>query len=135
MAASIEFNHAGIYVSDIEASTHFYRDLLGFEVVTSYQMPGDWPITYLRSGGGQVELLGRPGVSRPTGPPDLGSAAGIRHIGFKTNDLEGIAARLKSEGVAFKSEPRVAGSGIGRLMFVYDPDFNEVEIIQRDVDW
>jgi len=22
----------------------------------------------------------------------------------------------------------VAGSGIGRLMFVYDPDFNEVEI-------
>ncbi len=102
----VDFNHAGLYVSDIDASTHFYRD-----------------------------LLGRPNIARPAGPPDLGSNAGIRHIGFKTDDLDGIAARLKKEGVTFKSEPRVAGSGIGRLMFVYDPDFNEVEIIQRDVDW
>ena len=133
---SIEFNHAGIVVSDIEASTRFYRDLLGFDVVISYKMPGDWPITYLRSGGGQVELLGRPNIASPDGPPpERASNAGITHIGFKTNDLDGIAARLKKEGVAFKSEPRVAGSGIGRLMFVYDPDFNEVEIIQRDTDW
>jgi catechol 2,3-dioxygenase-like lactoylglutathione lyase family enzyme len=135
LTVPIEFNHAGIYVSDIDASTHFYRDLLGFDVVTSYTMPGDWPITYLRSGGGQIELLGRPNISRPDGPPDLGSNAGIRHIGFKTDDLDGIAARLKEQGVTFKTEPKVAGSGIGRLMFVYDPDFNEVEIIQRDVDW
>ena len=135
MTVPIEFNHAGIYVSDIDASTHFYRDLLGFDVVSSYKMPGDWPITYLRSGGGQIELLGRPNISRPDGPPDLGANAGIRHIGFKTDDLDGIAARLKTQGVMFKTEPKVAGSGIGRLMFVYDPDFNEVEIIQRDTDW
>ena len=133
--AEIEFNHAGIYVSDIEASTHFYRDVLGFDVVTTFKMPGDWPITYLRSGGGQIELLARPNVTRPAAPPDPGLNAGIRHIGFKTNDLDGIAARLKNAGVPFKTEPRPAGSGIGRLMFVYDPDFNEVEIIQRDVDW
>jgi catechol 2,3-dioxygenase-like lactoylglutathione lyase family enzyme len=132
---SVEFNHAGIYVSDIEASLHFYRDLLGFEVVTSFKMPGDWPITYLRSGAGQIELLGRPNVLRPAAPPDLGWGAGIRHIALKTNDLDGVAERLHASGVTFKSEPRPAGSGIGRLMFVYDPDFNEVEIIQRDVDW
>ena len=132
---SIEFNHAGILVSDIEASTRFYRDLLGFDVVISYKMPGDWPITYLRSGGGQVELLGRPNITRSDAPIDRGSNAGITHIGFKTDDLDGIAARLKKEGVTFKTEPKVAGSGIGRLMFVYDPDFNEVEIIQRDTDW
>jgi catechol 2,3-dioxygenase-like lactoylglutathione lyase family enzyme len=135
MAQSIEFNHAGIYVSDIDASTHFYRDLLGFEVVSTFTMPGDWPITYLRLGGGQIELLGRPNVVRPTSPPELGSGAGIRHIALKTNDLDGVAQRLHDAGVTFKSEPRPAGSGIGRLMFVYDPDYNEVEIIQRDVDW
>jgi glyoxylase I family protein len=132
---SVEFNHAGIVVSDIDQSTHFYRDLLGFEVITSYKMPGDWPITYLRSGGGQVELLGKPDTTRPEGPAAAGSQAGITHIGFKTNDLDGIAARLKEQGVPFKTGPKPAGSGIGRLMFVYDPDFNEVEIIQRDVDW
>ncbi|HEV7663084.1 MAG TPA: VOC family protein [Chloroflexota bacterium] len=132
---SLEFNHAGIVVSDIEASTRFYRDLLGFDVVTSYKMPGDWPITYLRSGGGQVELLGRHGVARREGPTDPGDGAGITHIGFKTDDLEGIAARLRDAGVQFKTGPKPAGSGIGRLMFVYDPDFNEVEIIQRDTDW
>jgi catechol 2,3-dioxygenase-like lactoylglutathione lyase family enzyme len=131
----VEFNHAGIFVSDIEESTRFYHDLLGFDIVISYKMPGDWPITYLRSGGGQIELLGRPGVSRPTAPPQDDSQAGIRHIGFKTEDLDGIAARLHAAGVKFRTEPKVAGSGIGRLMFVYDPDFNEVEIIQRDVDW
>ena len=132
---SIEFNHAGIVVADIEASTRFYRDLLGFDVVTSYKMPGDWPITYLRSGGGQIELLGKHAVPQRAGPGDWGTNPGITHIGFKTDDLDGIAARLKQAGVQFKSEPRPAGSGIGRLMFVYDPDYNEVEIIQRDVDW
>ena len=131
----IEFNHAGIAVSNIEESTRFYRDLLGFEVVISYKMPSDWPITYLRSGGGQIELLGRPETTRPSEAPELEPQAGIRHIGFKTDDLDGVAARLKEAGVQFRREPGVAGSGIGRLMFVYDPDFNQVEIIQRDVDW
>lgn len=131
----IEFNHAGIVVSDIEASTRFYRDLLGFDVVTSYKMPGDWPITYLRLGGGQIELLGKKDVPQKSSPTDWGTSPGITHIGFKTDDLDGVAARLKAAGVTFRSEPKTAGSGIGRLMFVYDPDFNEVEIIQRDVDW
>ena len=131
----IEFNHAGIVVSDIEASTHFYRDLLGFDVVTSFKMPGDWPITYLRSGRGQLELLGKHQVPRRNGPNEWGSNPGITHIAFKTDDLEGIAKRLREAGVEFKSQPKPAGSGVGRLMFVYDPDYNEVEIIQRDVDW
>jgi len=131
---TIEFNHAGIVVSDIEASTHFYRDLLGFDVITSYKMPGDWPITYLRSGGGQVELLGKHDVPKRA-QTEWGNNAGITHIGFKTDDLDGVAARLKAAGVEFRTPPKPAGSGIGRLMFVYDPDYNEVEIIQRDVDW
>jgi catechol 2,3-dioxygenase-like lactoylglutathione lyase family enzyme len=132
---SLEFNHAGIVVSDIEASTHFYRDLLGFDVVTSYKMPGDWPITYLRLGNAQVELLGKNETARRSGPNDFGVNPGITHIGFKTDDLEGIATRLRGAGVEFKTGPKPAGSGIGRLMFVYDPDYNEVEIIQRDTDW
>jgi catechol 2,3-dioxygenase-like lactoylglutathione lyase family enzyme len=132
---SLEFNHAGIVVSDIDASTHFYRDLLGFEVVTSYKMPGDWPITYLRSGRAQIELLGRQQVAPRSGPHDFAAGPGITHLGFKTDDLDGIAARLRAAGVEFKTAPKPAGSGIGRLMFVYDPDYNEVEIIQRDVDW
>jgi catechol 2,3-dioxygenase-like lactoylglutathione lyase family enzyme len=98
-------------------------------------MPGDWPITYMRSGGGQIELLGKRDVPRRASPTDWGTNPGITHIGFKTDDLDGVAQRLREAGVEFKSGPKPAGSGIGRLLFVYDPDYNEVEIIQREVDW
>ncbi len=50
-------------------------------------------------------------------------------------DLDGLAAKLQAVGVKFRTLPRVAGSGVGRLMFVYDPDYIQVEIIQRDTDW
>jgi catechol 2,3-dioxygenase-like lactoylglutathione lyase family enzyme len=116
----LTFNHAALYVSNLEKSTRFYCEFLGCEVITSYGMPNGGHITYLRCDGGQIELLG---------------SAGIRHIAFKTDDLDGMAARLQAAGVQFRSLPRVAGSGIGRLMFFYDPDFIEVEVIQRDTDW
>jgi len=131
----LTFNHAALYVSNLEKSTRFYCEFLGCEVITSYGMPNGGHITYLRCDGGQIELLGNPGVERPTEPPKFGKGAGIRHIAFKTDDLDGMAARLQAAGVQFRSLPRVAGSGIGRLMFFYDPDFIEVEVIQRDTDW
>ncbi len=131
----ITFNHAGLFVSNLEESTRFYTELLGFEVITSYGMPNGGQITYLRCPGGQIELLGYPGVTRPAEPPEFGPEASIRHIAFKTDDLDALAAKLKAAGVKFRTEPRVAGSGNGRLMFVYDPDYIQVEIIQRDTDW
>ncbi|MGH2459074.1 MAG: VOC family protein [Chloroflexota bacterium] len=131
----LAFNHTALFVSNLAESTRFYTELLGFSVVTSYPMPNDGRITYLRGDGGQIELVNNPGVARPTEPPKLGPAAGMRHIAFKTDDLDGLAARLQEAGVRFRTLPRVAGSGNGRLMFFYDPDFIEIEVIQRDTDW
>jgi extradiol dioxygenase family protein len=45
------------------------------------------------------------------------------------------AARLQAAGVRFRSRPRSAGSGIGRIMFFYDPDFIEIDVFQRDTAW
>lgn len=131
----LTFNHAALFVSNLEESTRFYTEFLGCEVITSYPMPNGGQITYLRCDGGQIELLGYPGVVRPSEPPKLGPEAGIRHIAFKTDDLDGMAARLQAAGVQFRTLPRVAGSGIGRLMFFYDPDLIEIEVIQRDTEW
>jgi catechol 2,3-dioxygenase-like lactoylglutathione lyase family enzyme len=131
----LTFNHPGIFVSNLEESLGFYRDILGFELVTAWDTAAGGRIAMVKCGDAYLELLAPPGVTRPTEPPTLGPGAGVRHIGFKTDDLDGLAARLDAAGVPFKVRPRVAGSGNGRLMFFYDPDFVEVEAIQRDTVW
>ena len=131
----LTFNHVALFVSNLDESTRFYTELLGCTVITSYPMPNGGKITYLRCDGGQIELISTPGVTRPAEPPELGPGPGIRHIAFKTDDLETIAARLQVAGVKFRSLPRLAGSGIGRLTFFYDPDFIQIEVVQRDTEW
>src|SRR5579884_1771518 len=100
-APVLTFNHVALFVSNLDESTRFYTELLGCTVITSYPMPNGGKITYLRCDGGQIELISTPGVTRPAEPPELGPGPGIRHIAFKTDDLETIAARLQVAGVKF----------------------------------
>lgn len=124
----LAFNHVGLFVSNIEESTRFYTELLGFQ-------PAPERPTYLRLGDYYIEMCVRPETIRPSKPPILGPGAGVRHMAFKTDDLDGLASRLQAAGVEFRLPPMKANSGIGRLMFFYDPDYVDIEVVQRDTDY
>jgi catechol 2,3-dioxygenase-like lactoylglutathione lyase family enzyme len=122
-----EFNHFGIVVRDLQKSLDFYQGLLNARVVYKGFIPSSkTEVRYLLISGGLIELLG------PAEPgPD--TKFGITHIAFMSNDLDADYARLIELGYKAHSAPRVAGSGVGRLAFIGDPNGARVELIQRDV--
>lgn len=123
-----ELNHFGIVVRNLDASLAFYQDILGAEIVFRGSIPSSkTDVVYLLISGGMIELLA-PAES----PPD--TEFGITHIAFLSDDLDGDYARLVAVGFQGVVAPKVAGSGVGRLAFLNDPNGARVELIQRDLD-
>ena len=81
---------------------------------------------YLLIGGGLIELLHR-------AEPGPDEKFGITHIAFMSDDLDADYARLTGARLQGPRGAKVAGSGVGRLAFLGDPNGARVELIQRDV--
>ena len=123
-----ELNHFGIVVRDLEKSLAFYQDLLGAKVVyKGFIPPTKTDVVYLLISGGMIELLYRP-------EPAPNETFGITHIAFMSDNLDADYERLTSLGYKGLVAPKVAGSGVGRLAFLSDPNGARIELIQRDLE-
>ena len=124
-----ELNHVGIVIRDLEKSVAFYQDVLGAKVVVRNLIPSNQTdVLYLQISGGMIELLHRR-------EPAANEVFGITHIGFMTDDLDADYRALIDSGCEPLVQPRVAGTGVGRLGFLRDPNGARVELLQREVDF
>jgi methylmalonyl-CoA epimerase len=131
---TIRFDHVAITVQDMDRAVAFYRDLLGLEVLGQlFLEDGTIKLVFLRSGGGCVELFEYRDQDAATavGVPD--TVGGFKHLALQTDDVDGVAARLKAAGVAFTLEPLDAVGGV-RLGFFRDPDGNLLELVSATPD-
>jgi glyoxylase I family protein len=111
-----------IQVFDMPASLHFYRDLLGFEVVQSSGPGDDFDWGLLRLGGANLMLnTAYERESRPP-EPDGDRFAGHADTGlfFGCPDVDGAYEELRGKGVEMKP-PKTAPYGM-RQLYVTDPD-------------
>jgi len=104
---NLHFDCIFYYVSDLERSIHFYRDLLGLDlkfrdVVASFEVDGVL-----------VELV--PG-HRVRGP-------GNGRLCLRVEDIESMVAELHGKGVATSAVETKDG---GFLASFHDPDGNEI---------
>jgi lactoylglutathione lyase len=148
-----KLDHIAVMVKDIDRSLHFYRDLLGLEVVTPEE----------HIAGPVAEMVKKPGCHmreyRMRAPDGIQgydrNEAGVgltfdliqwltpespvqrneihhvpsAHICFGVDNLPEIYERLKAEGVEFVSPPvRFSGEGEWHVLFFYDPDGNLLEL-------
>jgi len=107
-------HHVGITVADLDASLGFYRDVLGFEVLTDRRgvdLPHirtlvGYPNAVLDvsrlsvPGGGQLELtafVAPAGRSIPTEPADVPTL----HLAFGVTDIDAVVDRLQESGIEF----------------------------------
>lgn len=114
-------------VSDIPSSVAFYRDQLGFKLVTQ---SGPFFALLTR---GDVQLLLSPvkgpgGASQPMPNGDRPAPGGWTRIVLYVPDLPGEVARLRKTGVRFRNDI-VYGLG-GNEILVEDPSGNPVELFQ-----
>ena len=150
--AGITLDHVALMVSDLEASLRFYRDLLGFEVLSPEEHKGG-PIDEMVNIDGvhmrEYRLVPPGGVNgyqrgksagqitldliqwiTPTSPQERVAINHVpsAHLCFGLEDLPAVHERLKNEGVEFVSPPvRFSGEGEWHVLFFYDPDGNLLE--------
>jgi lactoylglutathione lyase len=112
-----------VYVSDMQRSTNFYRDVLGLSL--KFSSPG-W--TEFNTGETTIALH-RTGGQTPSSQPGL-PPAGQAHLGFIVDDLQGIYETLKAQDVHFSLPPQKQNSGV-TLAVLHDPDGQGITLQQR----
>jgi catechol 2,3-dioxygenase-like lactoylglutathione lyase family enzyme len=123
-----ELNHFGIVVRDLQKSLAFYQDVLGARIVfRGFIESTGTDIVYLQIHGGLVELLAR-------GKPLPGESFGVTHMAFLSDDLDADFASLVDAGYEPLVQPKVAGSGNGRVAFIADANGARIELIDRELD-
>ena len=110
-------------VTDVEGAIAFYTTHLGFTLNTS-AAPAFADVVR----GPLRLLLSGPASSGARATPAGAAVPGRNRIHLVVDDLDGEIVRLRSAGLAFRSD-LVAGPG-GRQMLVADPDENLVELFQ-----
>lgn len=121
-------HHIAIICSDYAKSLEFYTEVLGLGVVGEhYRERRKSYKTDLALGGSYVVEL----FSFPNPPPRVTNpeAAGLRHIAFQTDDLDGAMAELDAKEVPHE-DVRVDEFTGRRFFFLKDPDGLPIEIYE-----
>lgn len=135
----------GMVVADIEKSATFYRDVIGFTQVGSFdvasQMAGDTGLTDYKPFSVRVFALGsEPAATKlkimsfPNAPGKkvdnqfISSSLGYSYLTIFVADMNAAMRRLKQNGVAPVKQPYQLG-GNSYLALVKDPDGNIIELI------
>jgi glyoxylase I family protein len=112
-----------LQVFDMPTSIAFYRDVLGFEVVTTSKPQGehfDWALLRLQG----VELMLNTAYEQDARPPAPDPARIAAHddttIYFGCPDVDAAYIHLRARGVV-AGEPKTAHYGM-RQLYLHDPD-------------
>jgi catechol 2,3-dioxygenase-like lactoylglutathione lyase family enzyme len=125
-----------LWVRDMNAALHFYRDLFGLEVMS----PAELPIKFLRAGEGangvpeMIVLVPHPDPSSTF--PREKSKRVLHHLAFRVRaaEYEGLQDTFRAQGLEVRSGIHPVLKGV-RTFYVDDPDGNEVECISLDPDY
>lgn len=140
--------HVGICVTDLDRSVRFYRDLLGFRLVSELEIGGEpcdvllqlkdveLRAKYLERDGLRIELLYF--ESPPRRNPPLRRAMndlGFTHVSIRVSDLGTFLDRLRAEGVNVVESSRIDMPAFesGAVM-ITDPDGVMIELVQAPGD-
>jgi catechol 2,3-dioxygenase-like lactoylglutathione lyase family enzyme len=117
----LTFNHAMIYVKDVERGLGFYRDLLGFKVIEDFRYQNKPVYARLRApaGDGMIAL-------HQVGPEDSVSSEGVR-LYFEVRELDEFCRKLQQKNFYITKLPRMMPWG-WRHAYLNDPDGHEISL-------
>ena len=136
-----ELGHLVLYVRDVERSSHFYRDVLGWrQVFPDPDEPATVaPVAMFSSPNGRTHhelLLIEVGADAASVP--AGRRVGMYHFGLKVGDsddeLREALARVEESGTKLLG---ASDHTVTHSLYIADPDGNEIELYVDvpGVDW
>ncbi len=117
----LTFNHAMIYVKEVDRGLRFYRDLLGFKLIEDFRYEGTAVYARLRAPGGDGTI-----ALHQAGPAVSVSSEGVR-LYFEVRDLDSFCRRLQKKGFYITQLPRMMPWG-WRHAYLNDPDGHEISL-------
>ncbi|WP_027183116.1 VOC family protein [Desulfovibrio inopinatus] len=144
MTMTLHFHHVAISVKDMNKALHFYRDLLGFEILWEANRRSGAPlsnvvglnnaethIVMLRGHGAQVELFH---YIHPEGQPAYivnQCDFGLTHFALSVQGIHEFHAQLVKQGVEFNCDPQNLRPGVWAT-YMKDFEGNTIELVQYD---
>ncbi len=123
----MKYLHVMVRVKDLDASMHFYCDLMRLEEIKRYDSEqGRFTLVYLAAPG-QPEV---PLELTYNWDGDTGLPSDSRHFGHLAYEVDNIYETcqfLQDNGVVINRPPRD-----GRMAFVRSPDNISIELLQKD---
>ncbi len=118
------FDHYSLVANDLDGAMRFYQTLMGMKTLKMMEVPArELTMAYLHWGYDVLELLHRP-------TPNTGPIYG--HFALRVDD---VAEALKVFGAqdvpVDPTTPKRAGTGIGNIGLISDPDGVKIELVDR----
>ena len=117
----LTFNHAVIYVKDVERGMRFYLDLRGFKLIEDFRYEGKSVYARLRAPGGDGTI-----ALHQAGPGASLASEGVR-LYFEVRDLDDFCRKLQQKGFYITQMPRMMPWG-WRHAYLNDPDGHEISL-------
>ena len=120
-----KIGHVALYVADVQRSTRFYTEVLGFHLLSSYEdgmMPGGAAFLRCNADHHRIALF-KATEQNPAG-------AGLHHIAFEVatlDDVVRVRAHLRKHEVAIDFDGR-RRAGVQIAVEFRDPDNHRLEI-------
>ncbi|HET9487380.1 MAG TPA: VOC family protein [Chryseosolibacter sp.] len=115
--------HVHLKVADLDRSLAFYRDLLGFELITLYGNQAAFI-----SAGGYHHHIGLNTWHSKNAPPAARDGVGLYHTAIlypTRKDLAAVFDRLRKAGYPLTG---ASDHGVSEALYLDDPDGNGVEL-------
>ncbi len=117
----LSFNHAMIYVKDVERGVRFYRDMMGFRLIEDFRYEGKPVYARLRAPGGDGTI-----ALHMAGPGTSLASDGVR-LYFEVRELDEFCRKLQRKGFYITQLPRLMPWG-WRHAYLNDPDGHEISL-------
>jgi catechol 2,3-dioxygenase-like lactoylglutathione lyase family enzyme len=117
----LTFNHAMVYVKDVERGLSFYRDLLGFKLIEEFRYEKKPVYARLRAPGGDGTI-----ALHQAGPEASVLSDGVR-LYFEVRELDNFCRKMQQKGFYITQLPRMMPWG-WRHAYLNDPDGHEISL-------
>jgi catechol 2,3-dioxygenase-like lactoylglutathione lyase family enzyme len=117
----LSFNHAMVYVKDVQRALDFYHRLLGFKQVDEFRYEGRPVYARLCAPGGEGTI-----ALHQAGPGASLASEGVR-LYFEIRDLDGFCRKLQASGFYITQMPQMMPWG-WRHAYLNDPDGHEISL-------
>ncbi|MDY7114814.1 lactoylglutathione lyase [Halomonas sp. SSL-5] len=127
----MQYLHTMVRVSDLDASLHFYCDLLGLkEVRRKENDKGRFTLVFLAAPDDEARSteLQAPELELTYNwdPEEYGGGRNFGHLAYRVEDIYALCEKLQNAGVTINRPPRD-----GHMAFVKSPDGISVELLQQ----